>query len=84
MWRPADAPCHSDRVIWTPVIDWGPDAKRKSWYRTDESVERGQVSKQVLFVLSDGSRYCKVCTVLSGIVVTLVNKSETRVDQQRR
>lgn len=68
--RPGAVPVQPDRVICTPVSVTGA-LKMKSWYKIDESVDKGQISVQVMFCPVDGLTYDKVWTVLSGMDVTL-------------
>jgi hypothetical protein len=73
IWRPGAAPVQPDRVICTPVSVTGA-VKMKSWYKIDESVDKGQLSVHVMFCPVDGLTYDKVWTVLSGMDVTLTQE----------
>jgi hypothetical protein len=70
---PGAAPVQPDKVICIPVRVTGA-VKMKSWYKIDESVDRGQLFVHVMFCPVDGLTYDKVWTVLSGIDVTLMQE----------
>jgi hypothetical protein len=72
MCKPGASPVQPDSVICIPVNVTGA-VKMKSWYKIDESVDKGQVAVHVIFCPVDGLTYDKVCTVLSGMDVTLTN-----------
>jgi hypothetical protein len=72
MCKPGASPVQPDRVICIPVNVTGA-VKMKSWYKIDESVDKGQVVVHVIFCPVDGLTYDKVCTALSGMDVTLMD-----------